>query len=357
MENTIFLNQIRSAAPQLDLIKQTALTEEKVTKNGQTQIVHVVVKNSPFQLLIGLRNAKVSNFNHLAFDIKLIYDVVDEKEVSFVKVKPVDYKPVVNDTGDQISFDVKIKVLSSHHEDNFFRLKIHVWDPLNLQFPQLQLLSGPIKVISKPLKHRKKTPAIKTEQLSNEEPGSPGESEYVPRESSPTPRKRSYNEAFLMEKLEAIELRQAEQTQLLKSIASGQVPDPNAEMSALLEEMGIPDAKRRKLDNEEKDFDSLISRTLQTYSSMSLEEKTERIRKMTRTMPSRDLEVLVEMIDMLNAVGLQREASKFMYNNTQNNLNQPVATMNGFCTHTTDSCQHKLELQRMDQFYNEIFYS
>lgn len=355
MENTIFLNQMRSGTPQLELIKQTALTEEKITKNGQTQIVHVVVKNSPFQLLIGLRNAKVSNFNHLAFDIKLIYDVVDEKEVSFVKVKPVDYKPVVNDSGDQISFDVKIKVLSSHHEDNFFRLKIHVWDPLNLQFPQLQLLSGPIKVISKPLKHRKKTPAIKTEQVSNEEPGSPGSSEYVPPEVSSTPRKRTFNEAFMMEKLEAMELRQIEQTQLLKSIASGQVPDPNAEMSALLEEMGIPDVKRRKLDTEEKDFDSLISRTLQTYSSMSLEEKTERIRKMTRTMPSRDLEVLVEMIDMLNAVGLQREASKFMYN-TQNNLNQP-GTMNGFCTHTTDSCQHKLELQRMDQFYNEIFYS
>lgn len=56
------------------------------------------------------------------------------------------------------SFDVKIKVLSSHHEDNFFRLQINVWDPIHSsKFPRLDVLSAPIKVISKPLKPKRKS--------------------------------------------------------------------------------------------------------------------------------------------------------------------------------------------------------
>ena len=39
-------------------------------------------------------------------------------------------------------------------EDNFFRLKTIVWDPVNPDF-QMITFSYPIKVISKPLKHRK----------------------------------------------------------------------------------------------------------------------------------------------------------------------------------------------------------
>lgn len=143
--------------PELSLLRQSSLHEEKVTKNGSTYNVHVVVKNSPFQVALALKSAKGDSFTQCAYDIRLVYDEsADNKEVAFVKVKPVEYKPTINEMGDQISFDVKIKVLSSHHEDNFFRLKIEVWDPQNEAFPKLMTMSAPIKVISKPLKHRKK---------------------------------------------------------------------------------------------------------------------------------------------------------------------------------------------------------
>jgi hypothetical protein len=93
--------------------------------------------------------------------------MADEKEVAWVKVKPVEYKPSVNDNNDQITFDVKIKVLSSHHEDNFFKLRILVWDP---DFPDhpVSASSLPIKVISKPLRKGKAKTANGTHASSLE---------------------------------------------------------------------------------------------------------------------------------------------------------------------------------------------
>ena len=43
---------------------------------------------------------------------------------------------------------------------------------------------------------------------------------------------------------------------------------------------------------------------------MELEDKTERVRRMLRNMSARDAEQLVELIDLLNAHGLQHEAQK-----------------------------------------------
>ena len=71
-----------------------------------------------------MKGSKVTqNFNQLAFDMKLLYDMETEKEVAFLKTKPIDYKPAINDLGDQITFDVKIKVLSSHHGRQFLSLE------------------------------------------------------------------------------------------------------------------------------------------------------------------------------------------------------------------------------------------
>lgn len=156
----------------LELLKQTCLKEEKITKNGQTQNVYVVVKNSPFQMICGVRDSDYNvNFNNFNFDVKLMYDMDGDKEVAWVKTKPVECKPVINDEGDKISFDaIKIKVLSSHHEDNLFRLKLTVWDPMN-QECEYTLLSNPIKVISKPLRNKSKK-ELKNDNVLSTSPNS-----------------------------------------------------------------------------------------------------------------------------------------------------------------------------------------
>jgi len=117
--------------------------------------------------------------------MKLLYDMEGEKEVSYLKTKPIDYKPAINDVGDQITFDVKIKVLSSHHEDNFFRLKTVVWDPANPEM-QMSTLSYPIKVISKPLKHRRPSSTVKAEDGAiGEAPAKQFKRSYSDRENNP----------------------------------------------------------------------------------------------------------------------------------------------------------------------------
>jgi hypothetical protein len=126
-----------------------------MTRFGHVVDVHVVVKNSPFQLICRMRGVSV-DLHKFSHDLKLMYDMEEEKEVSWVKQKPVEYKMVVSEDGAQISLEaIKIKVLSSHHEDNMFRLRLSVWDPAN-EAAVYMVASNPIKVISKPLKHRSK---------------------------------------------------------------------------------------------------------------------------------------------------------------------------------------------------------
>lgn len=52
-------------APYLDVLSQTSLQEDKATKHGTTFTVHLVVKNSPFVITLGLCNSKLRTFNHL----------------------------------------------------------------------------------------------------------------------------------------------------------------------------------------------------------------------------------------------------------------------------------------------------
>jgi hypothetical protein len=365
-----------ATCPSLHLVKQTALNEEKVTKNGQTQNVCVIVKNSPFQMIVALLNGGGANFNHLSFDIKLLYDMNEEKEVAYVQSKPVEYKPTLSDMADQISFDIKIKVLSSHHEDNFFRLKLTVWDPNNALFPPLTLMSLPIKVISKPLKHRKPRSKLLPYELElnhNDDSDEYVEGALGHSNRSKTSRKRTASEVdSLQDRLERIENLQVEQLNLLKQMAP--VFNNSPMMNALTEEITSP-SKKQKADNAtnaptiissqqqqqmpvpEKDFESLFLKTLDAYSNLLAEEKLERMRKILRMLNSSSLEQLLEMVDLMNAVGLHQQATKSLYQQQQQQQNQFLNVslgVSGVCL--TDPCPHKLELQNLTQFYQEAFF-
>lgn len=168
----------------LELVKQTSLSEEKLTRFGQVVDVHVVVKNSPFQMISRMRGIAV-NLHQFSHDLKLMYDMEEEKEVSWVKQKPVEYKTSVSEDGSQISLEaIKIKVLSSHHEDNLFRLRLSVWDPNN-EAVSYVVVSHPIKVISKPLKSRGRRSAGSTASQANLLMGFAGHDDDSDPEPSP----------------------------------------------------------------------------------------------------------------------------------------------------------------------------
>lgn len=125
--------------------------------------------------------------------------------MSFVKTKPIEYKPVVNESGDQVTLNMKIKVLTSQHEDMFFRVRVAALQQKTRQplVPPLELVSEPIKVISKPKQSKKKTQS----------------------------KKRSLND-LLIEAVHRIELHQRRQHRLVDHLLKRRRLNPDAAAAA-----------------------------------------------------------------------------------------------------------------------------
>jgi len=134
------------------LLAQTSLAQEKFNYNGEQKAVHNVIKNHPFTLRVGYNGDSSINFNNVNTEAILVYDQEGpEKEVDFVKAKPLEYFTHTNDKGDQLFVQIRIKVLSSQHEDMFFRVKLNNYSTTTKEFiPALTIYSQSIKVISKP---------------------------------------------------------------------------------------------------------------------------------------------------------------------------------------------------------------
>jgi hypothetical protein len=173
LELSSVLAQIRQSTslmppPKLVILDQQSLAQEAFTADGQQKNLHIVVKNTPFIITVGLTGSIMGNrivdFSTLTLETTLLFDSEDHREVPYMKQKPVEYKGKVNDKADQMTLDIKISVLSSHCENMCFRLKFQAVDARGGRpISELTVLSDPIKVISKPDQITKKgqTPAAR----------------------------------------------------------------------------------------------------------------------------------------------------------------------------------------------------
>ena len=156
---------LEEVIPRLLVIRQTSAGEEKFAKNGVHKNVHVVVKNTPFLLQLGLsrrtRGNEVLDFNRMGIEATLLYDSDEMKEVDYVSAKPVSYKAHIGDRSDQVTIETRIKVLSSQLEGMHFRVRLQAVDSLSQEdIPGMSAITQPIKVVSKPEQvGRKKPPA------------------------------------------------------------------------------------------------------------------------------------------------------------------------------------------------------
>lgn len=363
--------------PRLELIRQTSLHEEKISKNGQPYHIFVVVKNSPFQITCSLSDNKQFNFNNCSFDIRLVYDMEAEKEVAWVNTKPVDCKPSINDAGDLIHFEaIKIKVLSSHHEDNFFRVKIEIWDP-SQESLRLTALSHPIKVISKPLKHRSKK--VK-------------EPQYFGYQETPQRIKRSFSEIHedrsqpvdnvLMYKLDALMEEQRKMKEELYLLRKNLVTPSDTPVDNMKRMHGVQseESESGKLEcmiktnfhfkehsyfkivtPNSSNFEMHMTHLLEDFSRMDSSETFDNVRNILRKLSARDTSKLLEFVDILNAAGLN-EMHKSYYTQESLMVSQHLApTSEGPVRFdrppcTQGKCHHKDELNRLDMFYNEVFF-
>lgn len=85
------------AHPSLVIAEHATPSEEKYTRNGIVRNVNVVVKNTPFNLVVSLKNNRLANgqtidFFHMTLDLILLYD--NDQDID----KPVDYLKVIRIT-------------------------------------------------------------------------------------------------------------------------------------------------------------------------------------------------------------------------------------------------------------------
>jgi hypothetical protein len=138
-------NTAKSQMQNLRIVRQTSLLEETVLKNDVTKVIHNVVKNSPFTIIIVA--SQPFDFASAQITAKLLYDTDDvDKEVPYLERRPLEYfsRPKEN----ELVIEFRIHVLSSYHEGSLFKIRIDIFDPQ--QNRTYTLYSQSIRSVSKP---------------------------------------------------------------------------------------------------------------------------------------------------------------------------------------------------------------
>jgi hypothetical protein len=231
-------------------------------------------------------------------EARLLYDTAggDEKQVDFVKSSPMEYACKINPKGDSVTVDMKLAVLSSQHEDMFFRVKFSV------KATSLSVISDPIKVVSKPAQLKKN------------------------RDSMRRGTKRTFNDT-LKESLARIEAAQRDQQSMIgsllqtfaiHSLPTSALPQPKSSQ---------PPLKKTKLGESKPQLISFPSLTVSTtvptskaelfeahllgliaaYHDIPMEERAETVRKVVRGSSAVTTDQLSEVVDCLLLEGLKRE--------------------------------------------------
>lgn len=311
----------------IQIVKQTSPFEERVTKNGIQRDIHVVIKNSPFIVQIGVvKNCEI-DLNHVAFEATLLYDTEGDKGVDFVKIKPVEYKCVPSEAGDQVAIELRIKVLTSQHEDMFFKVSIQGHDPVSKQeIPNLLVITSPIKVISKPEQLKKRQPAPTN-----------------PSTASTMSKKRTVND-MVVEAITRIEKQQAEQTYLMEKLLEMQHNNnkrPHSEIS------GWDFAVARAQTKEIPDFDSSFLQLLKTFAAIEPNQRAEKVRHISRGLSAADHENFSELVDMLTSEGLGQDPGHAARPAI---FNAPLSLFDNK-NYGCNQCTHKHELEKIDNIF------
>ena len=187
----------------LSITHVVSLGKEIFSQNGIHKTVECIVKNHPLEVHLKLQQKNIS-FAKVGIDATLLYDTEAMKPVDYVRDRPLSVKTRVLKDPTEAVVVCTIRVLSSQHEDMFFRIRFTCVDrETGNEVSAITTLSPSIKVISK------------VEQFNK-----PDERQK---------RKRSSNQD-IVDQLARIEKHQTEQRHLLENILNGVsnslVPNP-----------------------------------------------------------------------------------------------------------------------------------
>jgi hypothetical protein len=237
---------------------------------------------------------------------------------------------------DQLQLELKIKVLTSQHEDMFFRAKIVALDPATgREFnPPIVAFTEPIKVDNTSFRVAAPSlpPSVAMRRLIPHKVISKPEQL---KKRKPT-KKRTLTE-MLMDTVQRIEQQQQDQQRLIERLlaqsagAAGGLPDSLSVTWPAIE---------RKSDAP-MDFESAFAAFVTAYTALPYEQKPEKIRRLLRGCSHQDLERFTELIDLFTQEAMQQ------------GMGLPgLDPLGPSCRCPT--CPHRQELMRVDDFYKEF---
>ncbi|KYQ91614.1 putative transcriptional regulator [Tieghemostelium lacteum] len=134
----------------LQVVEQESISTENVIINNRNASAHIVVKNTCFVVKIKSMDMNILNFsNNCLVKAALFYANEPLKEVSYIQTPPINYFGASTGQGEYFALDIKISILSSQHQGNMFYIMFYVSDPTKPTQQPYQVLSHPIRVVSK----------------------------------------------------------------------------------------------------------------------------------------------------------------------------------------------------------------
>jgi len=264
-QNSQNLTSNHLAQPELRLIHQDHVSLENPNKNGVQKHIHVVVKNLNFIVELG---SNVDLTRCTPMECKLLYDIDKEKmdksdeakaEVAYVKSQPLEYKVNIGEGGLKAVAELKIKVLTSQHEDMLFRVKFSTVDSAtNYEF---HVYTEAIKVISKMTQVTKK------------------------KEATVTPMKKRTTNDMIAMTLEKLEKQQYEHSKALDMIKGAIIDNHLPQLASTLS----------------SEFESSLRSFITAYSKLTEEEKTDKISTFIQTLPIKESEKLYEFLEVVES--------------------------------------------------------
>mmetsp|Transcript_17039 Transcript_17039/g.66398 ORF Transcript_17039/g.66398 Transcript_17039/m.66398 type:complete len:362 (+) Transcript_17039:103-1188(+) len=329
------------SAPQLVITEQSSLVLEKIGKNGEHKCVHVVVKNTPFQIDLAFANvgpaeAATFNFARINVEAQLVYDCPEEKQVDFVRHTPIEYKAHIDETGTRLSVEMRIKVLTSQLEDMLFKMKLRGVDAVTKQdIPGLYAVTEPIKVVSK----QDQVKRIRRQQ----EAAKNGEKVTAAAPTRTSGRKRTTTDR-LQETLARIEARQEQQETLLRKLAGGASEDVHM---ADVTVPGVETTKSKAFDGPSSPgsrFVESFTQFLEAYNELEPSQRPVKIRKLVRGSPARTTETLSKVVDQLQ-YELRQDVRAAA---------EPFPAGVVFSAEAASSGEEKIDVEKIDDFYKQF---
>lgn len=234
------------------------LSVEKQISNGKENPFFVVVKNTPFLIVVSSKEG--DDFRKIKISANLLYDCEPTREVQLIRSSPLEYVSHLSANGEEITIEARIHVLTSQHEDSLFRVCV--------KFGEKELTTEPLKVISKADTTRKSKDKTETNGADK--------------------KKRSASDAF-GDVLSRMEQEQKEQRKLIDTLCK-----QNEELMVLIQTRTPPPVCTAPLNFEEA-FASFIN----SYGGLEPCERPQKMRALRQLIPAQQRSIVAGLMRTL----------------------------------------------------------